>query len=820
MTKYKVSAIVSTYKSEKFISGCLRDLVNQTLYEQDQLEIIVIDSNSPENEGEIVKEFQAKYPHIVYHRTFDRETLYAAWNRGIKMAQGEYITNANTDDRFAQNALKLMSEELDCAQEVEAVYGNWLVTQTENDTFESDNFKFLFEYPEFIPCLFFYYQITSHAPLIRKSVFAKIGDYHTDFKVFGDREFMFRFCVNGLKAKHIAQVVGLYLDSADSLEKSTNTEREFAFLREKYTEKDNFIKICQYNFELNGNKIDNQKLSNLYAYVGSLANNFYSWNKQPVSDLYFASQLFSKALELDKNNEIASNNIAVILCLQQKFEQAISLWTNILVNKNHKIIEYLQIKKNILKAQNKLKNIDEYSWFKPEISHERFMLLDNHPLVSIIVPCYNHGIYLPESIESIINQTYSSWEIIIVNDGSKDNTEEIANQLIETYLDKPIKLINQKNQGVAIARETGIKESSGRFILFLDADDLIHPQFLEETVAILLEQAEVGFVYVDVQYFGVKTELVKYDDFNPRQFLYANQATVSSLFRKELYDLIGGFKQEMDFAWEDWEFWISIIEEGWQGFHLAKPYLYYRQHETGSRQNRLNSNPLFPRVQKAKIIALHPDLYSPSEVREAHQILRDNYKISKKNKPISTRKINSLKSNILRPFWSVVIPTYNPNIEDLKQTIDSILEQDIPSAVMEILVVDDCSDNENDINNLIQQIGPRRISYHRNKENLGLISNWNHCLDLSKGYWIHILHQDDYVLPNFYQKLQLGFLEAETSVGASFCRHIHNYGDKQKEYISHLERETAGILENWIETIAVQQRIQCASIVVKRSFYE
>ena len=92
-----VSAIVSTYNAERFIRGCLEDLEAQTI--ADRLEIVVIDSGSPQNEGTIVREFQQRYDNILYIRTAQREGLYAAWNRGIQAARGKYITNANTDDR-------------------------------------------------------------------------------------------------------------------------------------------------------------------------------------------------------------------------------------------------------------------------------------------------------------------------------------------------------------------------------------------------------------------------------------------------------------------------------------------------------------------------------------------------------------------------------------------------------------------------------------------------------------------------------------------------------------------------------------------------
>jgi hypothetical protein len=118
--KYLLTAVVSAYKAERHIEGCLENLEGQTI--ADRLEIIVVDSGSPQNEGEIVKRLQAKYDNIKYIRTQKRETIYKAWNRGIKQAGGKYITNANTDDRMSENALEYMVKALEKYPDVALVY--------------------------------------------------------------------------------------------------------------------------------------------------------------------------------------------------------------------------------------------------------------------------------------------------------------------------------------------------------------------------------------------------------------------------------------------------------------------------------------------------------------------------------------------------------------------------------------------------------------------------------------------------------------------------------------------------------------------------
>ncbi|KAB8330889.1 glycosyltransferase [Scytonema tolypothrichoides VB-61278] len=176
-----------------------------------------------------------------------------------------------------------------------------------------------------------------------------------------------------------------------------------------------------------------------------------------------------------------------------------------------------------------------------------------------------------------------------------------------------------------------------------------------------------------------------------------------------------------------------------------------------------------------------------------------------------------LPEGTTRPFWSVMIPTYN-GTKYLEQTLRSLLDQDPGSEYMQIEVIDDCS-TKDDPEELVRQIGQNRISFFRQPKNGGLCNSWNTCIQRAKGHWIHILHQDDLVLPGFYSTLQKSLAE-EQSVGAAFCRHAFIDSDSHWQLLSRIESKTPGILTNWIEQIAVRQLIQCPAIVVKRSVYE
>ena len=164
-----------------------------------------------------------------------------------------------------------------------------------------------------------------------------------------------------------------------------------------------------------------------------------------------------------------------------------------------------------------------------------------------------------------------------------------------------------------------------------------------------------------------------------------------------------------------------------------------------------------------------------------------------------------------------MIPTYNCR-HYLKQVVNSVLQQDPGPNEMQIEVIDDCS-TENDPKAIIREIGQNRVSFYRQPHNVGISANWNTCIKRARGHWVHILHQDDIVLPEFYSRLG-GALRREMTIGAAFCRHIYMDENGHWQSLSPLERREPGILSNWLERIAVVQLIQTPSIVVRRSVYE
>jgi glycosyltransferase involved in cell wall biosynthesis len=170
-----------------------------------------------------------------------------------------------------------------------------------------------------------------------------------------------------------------------------------------------------------------------------------------------------------------------------------------------------------------------------------------------------------------------------------------------------------------------------------------------------------------------------------------------------------------------------------------------------------------------------------------------------------------------RPLWSVQIPTYNC-ARDLEHSLASVLTQTAHRRDFEIEVVDDCS-TADDPEAVVRAMGAGRVSFYRQPQNVGHSRNFNTCLARARGQLVHLLHADDWVADGFYDRMTELFA-AHPEIGAAFCRHAVVEPDGAIQWMSPVERETPGILVDWLELIASGQRVQAPAIVVRRSVYE
>lgn len=189
----------------------------------------------------------------------------------------------------------------------------------------------------------------------------------------------------------------------------------------------------------------------------------------------------------------------------------------------------------------------------------------SQPVVSIIIPCYNSGSLLEETIKSIEKiYTPELHEVIIVNDGSTDKkTVEILSQISKH------KVINQENGGLANARNTGIKNSAGKYLLFLDSDNLLTEGYLKEGVNVLENDVNIDIVYGESEKFGEERGRLNVIPFNLQTLMTYNYIDACCLIRRNLFDDLGGFDEKMKVqGYEDWELWIRAASHNKKFFYM------------------------------------------------------------------------------------------------------------------------------------------------------------------------------------------------------------------------------------------------------------
>lgn len=195
-------------------------------------------------------------------------------------------------------------------------------------------------------------------------------------------------------------------------------------------------------------------------------------------------------------------------------------------------------------------------------------------VISIIVPCYNQAQYLGEALQSVLDQTFVNWECIIVNDGSPDNTEEVAQKWVAK--DSRFIYLYQKNGGLSSARNAGIAMATGDLILPLDADDKIDHEYLELARQSFRADENLKLVYAKAYKFGIKNEEWILNPFSLKELSLGNMIYCSALFKKQDWLRVNGYDVNMKYGYEDWEFWIAILKNGGTVKKLDKICFYYR----------------------------------------------------------------------------------------------------------------------------------------------------------------------------------------------------------------------------------------------------
>lgn len=209
-------------------------------------------------------------------------------------------------------------------------------------------------------------------------------------------------------------------------------------------------------------------------------------------------------------------------------------------------------------------------------------------LVSVIIPTHNYGRYISEAIESVLAQTYPNIEVIVVDDGSTDNTREV----VKKY--PSVKYVYQKHRGPwtpARARNNGIALSKGEYIVCLDADDKLHPDYIKRCVNIIREDERIGFVWTATQFFGESNDVLLPRVLHTRLSIFRGTGGQfgAALIRREVFKDVGGYDESLP-ALEDWDLAIRIYRKGWKAKAIFDPLHFRRIHFDSASQKAEREN--------------------------------------------------------------------------------------------------------------------------------------------------------------------------------------------------------------------------------------
>ncbi len=688
------SVVIPTFNRSQTLKKCLEALAIQN-FPSDKFEVIVCDDGSTDNTANIVKSMNVSFSLNYFYQT--NKGPAAARNMGIRQSKGKFLLILNDDAILESNALSIHFDlQMKHLGEKISVLGNfkWLPQYTQSCIGQlASKTDIIFEYPQMVSGLLYDYNhfYTCNISISKKAV-DEVGLFDENFNgpAAEDIEFGFRLEQAGYRVLFESSCIAWH-DHSISLE--------------------TFCKV----HEVRGH--------------GSVILSF----NQPKA---FSLDHVSKNLVEQWQREITESKDQIEKLIDSLkiigIEKRTKLTKSISVDffKHLKLLQRYYIQKGMLSNplldKIILRNIENN-------------LRKNSYLVSVIIPCYNYANYLLEAVESIIDQSYKNYEIIIVNDGSTDNTKEVAEKIIKQYSNYSIRLINQMNSGhPSHSRNAGIKNSNGDYIVCLDADDKFGETYLEECVNTLKENNEISIAYSDQIYIEGKIQKeVKVWDYDFKKLLASNYFGYSAMYKRKVWDDVGGYKPV---GYEDWDFWISAGAKGHFAKRISKPLFYYRVNENGEyRKDQVNDI-----INKAKIVVNHKELYNQKSVNDALTIIS---KSTNENATKYSHRVNELNDYKLENNnyinITAIISAYN-EADVISHVIKDLVEQNI-----NVYLIDHHS-TDNTIKEASKWLGNGLLKIESFPEDAGLdipkdIYSWRYILirkeqivkELGEGWYIH-----------------------------------------------------------------------------------
>lgn len=216
--------------------------------------------------------------------------------------------------------------------------------------------------------------------------------------------------------------------------------------------------------------------------------------------------------------------------------------------------------------------------------------MHSRPLVSIVIPCHNDGIYLADAVTSAFSQDYSACEVIVINDNSTDRrTLEVLEEL-QAKFEIQIIHVPDTRRGPSVARNMGIERASGKYILPLDADDYILPTYVSKAVYILENNPNVAICYCRAKFFGLKSGEWRLEPYSWERILQNNMIFSTALYRKTDWERVGGYDETLVHGLEDYAFWLHVLDNGKKTVYRLDEVLFCYRIKAHSRTAKANNN--------------------------------------------------------------------------------------------------------------------------------------------------------------------------------------------------------------------------------------